>query len=148
MLFVNLRCGMYIFAASVSRRKTMSDRVVTSSENMLWEMHPHFTGVRLAKLVENAAGAAVRCALVGMNSTSAVAEHAHDEEDDMFYVLQGHAVMWTEMTGDVPITAGSFVRVPKGIRHRPHSFSDGFRIFNIWAKAPFSSTNTDGDHHD
>jgi mannose-6-phosphate isomerase-like protein (cupin superfamily) len=128
--------------------KAMSPPVIVSTGNLVWEAHPSFPGVLLAGLVADAPGAAVRCALVRMNSTSAVAEHVHDEEDDMFYVLQGHAVMWTGTTGDVPIAAGSFVRVPKGSRHRPHSFSDNFLIFNIWTKEPFPSTGPKGDHHD
>jgi mannose-6-phosphate isomerase-like protein (cupin superfamily) len=108
-----------------------------------WEPHPSFSNVRVGRLGVVRPDDCVRFALVEMDATSIVTEHIHEDEDDVLYILRGSAVLWTELTGDVPLTVGSFVRVPKGIRHRPHSFSDDFRIFNAWTKssnAPSSST--------
>ena len=44
--------------------------------------------------------------------------HAHDDEDEMFYVLDGRLRIELEQ-GSVDLAAGDMCVVPKGIRHRP-----------------------------
>ena len=44
--------------------------------------------------------------------------HAHDDEDELFYVLAGH--LRIEMAdGAVELDAGEVYVVPKGVRHNP-----------------------------
>lgn len=44
--------------------------------------------------------------------------HAHDDEDEMFFVLDGRMrIEWEQ--GSVDLAAGDMCVVPKGIRHRP-----------------------------
>jgi mannose-6-phosphate isomerase-like protein (cupin superfamily) len=44
--------------------------------------------------------------------------HIHEESDELFYVIEGAFHLETE-DGLLPVTAGEFVIVPKGVRHRP-----------------------------
>ena len=104
---------------------------------LAWLPHPRFRDVRIASLVTGTSDTGpMDCALVEMLPSAEVGEHVHDRQDDMLYVLCGTAVMWIDGQGDVPLVPGSFLRIPKGTRHRPHSFRDGFRVFNFWAAMP------------
>jgi mannose-6-phosphate isomerase-like protein (cupin superfamily) len=44
--------------------------------------------------------------------------HFHAEEDELFLVMQGTLIMQLR-DGDVPIRAGEFYIVPRGVEHRP-----------------------------
>jgi mannose-6-phosphate isomerase-like protein (cupin superfamily) len=44
--------------------------------------------------------------------------HAHEHEDEMFFVLRGRLRIETE-SGAVEIGEGEFYVVPKGVRHNP-----------------------------
>lgn len=88
------------------------------------------------------------CALVEMPPGAQVDEHVHDQQDDILYVLRGSAVMWIEDSGDLLLSAGSYLRIPKGTRHRPHGFAGGFRVFNLWAALPSTFNPNLGGSHD
>lgn len=45
--------------------------------------------------------------------------HAHDDEDEMFLVLNGQLLMQLRDQPDVVLNAGEFLVVPKGVEHRP-----------------------------
>ncbi len=44
--------------------------------------------------------------------------HHHDEEDELFLVLHGRLTIQTR-DGDVPLSEGELVVVPRGLEHRP-----------------------------
>lgn len=44
--------------------------------------------------------------------------HVHENSDELFYVLEGAFALETE-EGLIPVKAGEFIVVPKGVRHRP-----------------------------
>ena len=44
--------------------------------------------------------------------------HKHDDEDEMFLVIEGHLTIKLR-TGDVHLKAGEFFIVPKGVEHMP-----------------------------
>ncbi len=44
--------------------------------------------------------------------------HHHDEEDELFLVLRGRLTIQTR-DGDVPLSEGELVVVPRGLEHRP-----------------------------
>ena len=63
--------------------------------------------------------------------------HAHDDEDDAFYVLEGEI---TFLLGEDEIAgpAGTFVLVPPGVEHTfANRTSEPARILNIHAPAGF-----------
>lgn len=45
--------------------------------------------------------------------------HAHEEEDELFQVLQGRLVIQYEDRPDVVLEAGDIHVVPRGVRHNP-----------------------------
>jgi mannose-6-phosphate isomerase-like protein (cupin superfamily) len=46
--------------------------------------------------------------------------HHHEQEDEMFYVVQGEFVMELR-DQNIPLSAGDFLIVPKGVEHRPNA---------------------------
>lgn len=44
--------------------------------------------------------------------------HVHENSDELFHVIEGAFNLETE-DGLIPVSAGEFIIVPKGIRHRP-----------------------------
>lgn len=44
--------------------------------------------------------------------------HSHEDEDEMFFVVSGSFTMELR-DGDVRLTAGPFLVVPRGVEHRP-----------------------------
>lgn len=126
----------------------MQELSLIKDEGLVWLPHPRFPTVRMAHLMPHSVQTPLMtCALVEMPSDASVAEHVHDQEDDILYVLHGNAVMWVEGRGDLPLSTGSFLRIPRGTRHRPHGFEGGFRAFNIWATTS-NPTPDLGDSHD
>ncbi len=115
-----------------------------------WTPHPSFAGVLAAWLMQRSSEAMpISCALVQFPSGAEVPEHAHPDEDDILFVLRGGASMRVEGHGEIPLKAGDFLRIPSGVRHRPHSFEDGFLAFNVWAPNPSLTPQTGlGEHHD
>ncbi|MGO8951980.1 MAG: cupin domain-containing protein [Rhodomicrobium sp.] len=116
----------------------MHDVTLIRSGQAAWSPHPAFAGVLVAWLVQRPKTPAVSCALVQLPPEAEVPEHARAQEDDILYVLRGRARMWVEERGDMQLEAGTFLRIPRGVRHRPHSFKDGFLAFNVWASNPVS----------
>ncbi len=47
--------------------------------------------------------------------------HAHDNEDEMFYIVKGSLVMELENEESFTLNEGEFYIVKKGIKHRVHS---------------------------
>ena len=64
--------------------------------------------------VGNLNGNAVRCRVMqGVTADW----HVHEDSDELFYVITGAASLDTEH-GTYPLTAGQFLVVPAGTRHR------------------------------
>lgn len=47
--------------------------------------------------------------------------HKHDDEDEMFQVIQGRLVIQFEGGREVALGPGEFCVVPKGVRHNPRA---------------------------
>lgn len=46
--------------------------------------------------------------------------HAHDGEDELFYIVKGQLEIAFE-AGAVQLGEGDFITVPRGVRHKPHA---------------------------
>ena len=55
----------------------------------------------------------------------------------VFTVANGSikAKMWVEGIGDVPLIAGTFLRIPKGTLHQPHDIEEDFVAHDTWYPA-------------
>ncbi len=72
------------------------------------------------------------------------AAHAHDDEDDAFYILDGELTFELD-DGDVAAPTGTFVLVPPGVRHTFRNALDRpTRVLNIHAPAGFDRRLLEG----
>lgn len=101
-----------------------------------WKPHPQFAGVEISHLItKEKDGIDVTCALVRLPVGSDGIKHVHETSDDIIYVLQGKAVMWIDGTGEVPLTAGTFLRIPKGVLHQPRGIEEDLLLYDVWFPA-------------
>jgi len=84
--------------------KTISPRDIAASLTELWS----------PRVVGEVDDAFVKVAKVH----GSLAWHAHDDEDELFYVLQGRIRIEME-AGDIELGEGEMFVVPKGVRHNP-----------------------------
>lgn len=84
--------------------KTISPRDIAASLTELWS----------PRVVGEVDDAFVKVAKVH----GSLAWHAHDDEDELFYVLQGRLRIEME-AGDIELGEGEMFVVPKGVRHNP-----------------------------
>lgn len=105
-------------------------------ETMMWKSHPHFHGVEIAHLItQQKDGIDVTCALVHLPVGSQADKHVHEQSDDIIYVIHGKASMWIEGTADVPLTAGTCLRIPKGVLHQPRNVEEDLLLYDVWFPA-------------
>jgi mannose-6-phosphate isomerase-like protein (cupin superfamily) len=101
-----------------------------------WAPHPTFKGVEIAYvLTKKDDGVDMTEALVRWHLDAEIPRHIHENSDDILYIIQGKAKMWIDGIGDVPLTAGSFVRIPKGVLHQPHSVEEELIAHDLWFPA-------------
>jgi quercetin dioxygenase-like cupin family protein len=103
-----------------------------------WEPHPFAEGLeRRVLLTKRDHGADVSIFMYRIKQGSPphdVPEHVHEDADDITYMLSGSADV--EVDGHVQtLAAGSFLRVPKGKRHRVFNISSDFVGINVFSPA-------------
>jgi mannose-6-phosphate isomerase-like protein (cupin superfamily) len=109
---------------------------VIHSETMDWNPHPKFKGVEIAYLLTKKDDEVdLTCAMVHWEVGAEVPRHVHEESDDILYILKGKAKMWIDGIGDVPLSAGCFVRIPKGVLHQPHDVEEDLIAHDTWYPA-------------
>lgn len=91
---------------------------IAQPDDISWEPHPQLSNVQVAVLLSNRDERAdLTCMLVHLPPGTEVERHAH-ECDDIAYVIKGKTLLWIEGVGEVPMTGGSFVRIPKSVQHQ------------------------------
>lgn len=103
-----------------------------------WEPHPFAEGLEQRVLLtkrDDGADVSIFMFRVKRGSLALdVPEHVHDGADDISYLLVGSADV--EIEGNVhTMCAGSFLRVPKGKRHRVFNISPDFVALNLFSPA-------------
>jgi quercetin dioxygenase-like cupin family protein len=107
-----------------------------AKEEIKWAAHPTFKGVEIAYLLtKKDDGVDVTEALVHWHIGAEIPRHIHEGSDDILYILQGKAKMWIENVGEVPLVAGSFVRIPMGVLHQPHDVEEEVIAHDTWFPA-------------
>jgi quercetin dioxygenase-like cupin family protein len=105
---------------------------IIQNQDLKWEPHPQLAGVEVSYLVSHRdENMDITCMLVRLPQGAQVPKHTH-ECDDIIYVLKGKGKIWIEGIGDVPMSEGSFVRVPKGVLHQPHSGEEGMVVYDVF----------------
>jgi quercetin dioxygenase-like cupin family protein len=105
---------------------------IVHKKDIKWEPHPQLTHAEVAYLLSNRDEKMnLTCLLVHLPIGTQVEKHTH-ECDDIIYVLKGRAMLWIEGVGDVAMVEGTFVRVPRGVRHQPHSIEEDFIAYDVF----------------
>lgn len=116
----------------VWRGGTRPQPKIVQHGDVTWEPHPQLANARVAYLLSNRdENMDLTCMLVHLPRGSHVERHTH-ECDDIVYVIKGKAKMWIEDIGDVPLNEGTFVRIPKGVAHQPHSIERDFVAYDVF----------------
>jgi mannose-6-phosphate isomerase-like protein (cupin superfamily) len=111
----------------------MSSVAVIQPAQTTWKPHPELAGVEIAHLLSLRQDRGVAAiALVRLTAGARPEKHVHEGTDDILYVLQGRAAMWVEGVGDVPLVAGTFLRIPRGTWHQPHDIEEELLAYDAW----------------
>jgi quercetin dioxygenase-like cupin family protein len=114
------------------RRKSMEEVKVIQKEDISWEPHPQLANLKVALLVSHRHEKMnLTCMLVHLQPGTQVEKHTH-ECDDIIYVLKGKVVMWIQGVGDVPMVQGTFIRIPKGVKHQPHTIEEELIAYDVF----------------
>lgn len=111
----------------------MQKSKVLEPDEINWETHPQLANAKVAYLLSNRDEMAdLTCLLVYLPVGTQVEKHAHDNSDDIVYVLRGKGKMWIEEVGDVPMVEGTFMRIPKGLLHQPHDIEEDLVAYDVF----------------
>jgi quercetin dioxygenase-like cupin family protein len=99
---------------------------------LLWEPHPFLENLLIKKLLSHEKDSVdLSIMLVNAKKGVEVPAHVHNQ-DDIVYQLEGKCKMWVESAGDFDMLPGSFIRIPAGVKHQPHSFEEDVLAFDIF----------------
>jgi quercetin dioxygenase-like cupin family protein len=102
------------------------------------EPHPFLKGVSMRTLYSKRDdGVEMTCILVRCPKGSEIEEHVHPIQDDLIYVLEGEATMWIEGEGELPLTPGTFIVVPKGVLHKTFNVKKSLLIYDTFSPPIF-----------
>ena len=116
----------------------MADAVVIQEEGGEWKPHEFAPGIKSkALLSQKNDGAQVSIFLIQTTEggTLSVPEHSHEDSEDIAYVLSGRAKMHIEGLGEIELKQGTFVRVPKKVKHRVYDIEPNFVVLNLFSPA-------------
>jgi quercetin dioxygenase-like cupin family protein len=101
-------------------------------DGLSWSQHPIFENLLMKKLLTHAEdGVDLSIVMVNVKKGSQIPAHIH-EQDDIVYHLKGKGKMWVEGEGDFDVSAGSFMRIPAGVKHQPHDIEEDIVAFDIF----------------
>jgi quercetin dioxygenase-like cupin family protein/pyrroloquinoline quinone (PQQ) biosynthesis protein C len=97
-----------------------------------WEEHPRSPGLKRKPLLSlEVDGVEFSCSLVRAEEGAEVAEHVHEREEDIAYVLSGRATL--SIGGEErELHEGMVVRIPAGIPHRIVNCREGFQVLSLF----------------
>jgi quercetin dioxygenase-like cupin family protein len=110
------------------------DKIKALQERELsWEPHPQLKDAQVAYLLSHRDEEAdLTIMLVSLPRGIQVEKHTHDGSDDIVRVIRGKGKMWIDGVGDVILERGSFVRIPKGVLHQPHSIEEDMVVYDVF----------------
>ena len=105
---------------------------IIQPEDVQWEPHPQLANAKVAFLVSHRdENMDLTCMFVHLPVGTQVERHTHECED-IIYVIQGKATMWIEGIGEVPMTKGAFIRIPKRTPHQPHDIEEDVIAYDVF----------------
>ena len=116
----------------------MAHPIVIQEEEGEWTAHAFAPGIRSKTLLsrqENGAEVSIFLIRTTEGGTLSVPEHSHEGSEDIAYVLSGSARMEIEGMGAIELKKGTFVRVPKNLKHRVYDIKPDFVVLNLFSPA-------------
>ncbi len=105
---------------------------VVQRDDIKWEPHPQLANATVAFLISHRdENMDLTCMLVRLPTGTYVEKHTHECED-IIYVIEGKATIWIEGIGDIPMTKGTFIRIPKGVQHQPHDIEQDILAYDVF----------------
>ncbi len=102
------------------------------TQELSWKAHPIFKDLLIKKLLTHEMdNVDLSIVMVRVKKGAEVPAHVH-EQDDIVYHLEGKGKMWVDGEGDLEVAAGSFLRIPAGVRHQPHDIEEDILAFDIY----------------
>jgi quercetin dioxygenase-like cupin family protein len=114
----------------------MDRRIVGNEKDVAWIPHPSFKGIEIKVLLsrkDHGAEASVVIVRVAPGVKPEVPEHVHETSEDIIYPLKGSAKIWIETQGEIDLTPGRVVRVPRNVKHRVYDISADFLAYDVFA---------------
>jgi quercetin dioxygenase-like cupin family protein len=110
--------------------------VVRSEEQVGWQPHPAFKGVRIKYLLTKRDDCSdITCILLMVPKGGEIPEHLHTDKVDVMYPLSGVGKQWVEDLGDFELRKGMIIRVPMGKKHRTYGVTEDLVLFDIFSPA-------------
>ena len=112
--------------------RTMGQTKIIYPSDIKWEEHPVFSGLKSTMLVSNRDEQMdLTCMLTRVSAGTVIAMHTHTC-DEIIYVIEGDAVMSIEGMSDIRMTPGTFLRIPRSVKHQPHSVKKEILAYNVF----------------
>ncbi len=114
----------------------MDPGIVVNEKDVAWTPHPVANGIETKLLLSrknHGAEASVMLVRVTPGAIPEVPEHVHESSEDIIYTLKGSAKIWIEGQGEIDLTPGRLVRVPRNVKHRAYDISADFLVFDVFA---------------
>ena len=110
---------------------------VIMHDAVVFEDHPLFEKVKIAKLAGSAQNSPVGVSILELEPGAEIPVHTHDENADSIYVLEGNAQVYGN--GEwFAVSAGDYCLVPKGEEHGVRNGTGGtLRLFIVHAPPLF-----------
>jgi quercetin dioxygenase-like cupin family protein len=101
-------------------------------EELSWDPHPVFKDLFVKRLLTHEKDKVdLSIVMVKVKKGAEVPAHVH-EQDDIVYHLEGKGKMWVDGSGDFEVRAGSFLRIPAGVKHQPHDIEEDILVLDIY----------------
>lgn len=112
-------------------KKTEQAKIVHLS-GIKWEEHPVFSGLKSVMLVSNRDEQMdLTCMLTRVSAGTLIDIHTH-KCDELIFVIEGDAIMFIEGMNDIRMAPGTFLRIPKSVKHQPHSVEKDMLAYNVF----------------
>lgn len=107
------------------------------AKGMIFEPHPRFAGVKIAKLVTKDQGHTIGVTMLEIGSGIEIPIHTHDRELDSIFVLSGKGQAFIDGAWK-DIAEGDYILIPATIEHGVKNTSDQvLKLFIVHSPAIF-----------
>lgn len=118
---------------SSEKENYMVKAEIANLSEVEWVSHPRVGDAKSAHLyaTQGKDKEGLTCLFSYLPPNTVVEKHTH-EADEIIFFIKGQAIMHVEGTGEVPVSAGTFIRIPRGAAHYPYNITDELIAYNVF----------------